>query len=1316
MAERAGRIPDTSVDPVAETVRRTGLFDSLDPAAFDVLVRDLERAEAEPGELVIREGDPGDAVYVVFEGTVQIFTTAEDGSPLVLDKVGPGGYFGEQALLPGRSGRRNASVRAHSHCVLLKVPKGAFQRALADNHPLKERLLQVGEQQLRARLVRQSRLFRSLELGGVDAETAERTFEEGAVLFREGDPADCLYVILSGGAAVYREEEGRQVLLTRLREGQCVGELALLTRGVRAATVVAEGRLRVFTVGAERFLDLYARSPEVREYMQTLQRVYKLPRRGFVTQHAGRFLDRDCITTLYHLLDGRTLAASRVVGQEIFNLELVAGEAGPPPGATARRWADPAQGLEREVRVTTDGRLLGLTAHGPWPELPELCLLVMDDRPIAGEQLVAFEGSGSCGFEARVLVGRDAEVVCTCVQVDRGALRRAIAGGCRRVEELQERTSCGTVCGGCVPAVLEMLGRADWTAVTIETERTVAPGIRSLRLKPSDGPAARARPGQHIVVEAQIGGRWVRRPYTLSSPRGETEGYEITVKREPHGTFSRWLFDHRQPESAVRVSRPQGDYFWEPDGAPVVCLVAGIGVTPALAICRTIAGEGLPHTLHIDYSARSAADFACAEELRAAAAGHPNIHLSLRETARDGRLQPRDVEALVRRYSDAWFFLCGPPGYLEAVAGYLAASGVPRERIRIEVFTHAGDPPVAPRRRPAGAPAADAVAPERHAHLFIPPTPPARRPLVETTGRLAGALADLANAGLLDWSPLRMALDRMMARIGPFDPSIPRDRFGMLAELGKGPVRHQLDSFARLAARFGPNKRRALEARREGAPLRSTTPDGDTWVYAIPNAPLARFEGPHAVRTGWERAADGPVVTICVTRSPEAIRKMLCDDPAFDRGPLPYHYFQQALGSSSIVPDACRKAAGLFSGQVRGNETWESQRALGVNLFGPPQLGERAREIAPALADIADGIGAWVDAHPGRVVDANVLMSRIAYHMVIPATFGRVDTREFSELGQRLSESMRRVFHYVEEMMFGKRSVIPAFHADRAESARVIGRMIEIIREKAADGSLDEGQRASPLVRLIVHGDEHGPPDEGALFTFVLSVVFGGHETTGHMLSWAIYELGRNPELRAAVVDELDAFHDAHGSQPITPDQYDERPYTQALLYELGRRHPPIIAVPRTALAPGEVPPDPETGIGAFRYPKDAMFLCSIVGAHMDAAIYPEPRAFRIERFLEGITPEMSLAERGRQVWATARRREEEFRLLTFGAGPGSCLGRGFNMLEFFMVLDELLSRFAFELEDPDREVADTQTPVSGPEPGRLGVRIRRRAPGARPT
>jgi len=98
---------------------------------------------------------------------------------------------------------------------------------------------------------------------------------------------------------------------------------ARLTHGTRrAATVVAETDLR--DAGGSRRAPFGACPRQRRDAAPrtspTLERVYTLPQRGIVTQHGGRFLGAECITTIYHLNDGRTLQSANVLGSPIYDL------------------------------------------------------------------------------------------------------------------------------------------------------------------------------------------------------------------------------------------------------------------------------------------------------------------------------------------------------------------------------------------------------------------------------------------------------------------------------------------------------------------------------------------------------------------------------------------------------------------------------------------------------------------------------------------------------------------------------------------------------------------------------------------------------------------------------------------------------------------------------------------------------------------------------------------------------------------------------------------------------------------------------------
>src|SRR6185436_16596549 len=103
---------------------------------------------------------------------------------------------------------------------LARVPKSAFQSALAQNDALRERLMQIGSEQLRGNLQALSPLARGLGLSSVSS--LQRELVPGEVLFRQGDEADALYFVSEGRLAIYRQDE----LIGYVERGGCVGELA----------------------------------------------------------------------------------------------------------------------------------------------------------------------------------------------------------------------------------------------------------------------------------------------------------------------------------------------------------------------------------------------------------------------------------------------------------------------------------------------------------------------------------------------------------------------------------------------------------------------------------------------------------------------------------------------------------------------------------------------------------------------------------------------------------------------------------------------------------------------------------------------------------------------------------------------------------------------------------------------------------------------------------------------------------------------------------------------------------------------------------
>lgn len=90
-----------------------------------------------------------------------------------------------------------------------------------------------------------------------------REYADGELVCRQGEPGDCMYLVQEGELEVLHEEAGRETSLGRLRAGDIVGEMAIVDRQPRSATVRAAGRARVLTLDKRAFLRQVAEDPSL---------------------------------------------------------------------------------------------------------------------------------------------------------------------------------------------------------------------------------------------------------------------------------------------------------------------------------------------------------------------------------------------------------------------------------------------------------------------------------------------------------------------------------------------------------------------------------------------------------------------------------------------------------------------------------------------------------------------------------------------------------------------------------------------------------------------------------------------------------------------------------------------------------------------------------------------------------------------------------------------------------------------------------------------------------------------------------------------
>lgn len=647
---------------VAHALLRSGLFSALSESAFATLVEGVAQVVVAGGEVAVREGDPADAGYVVLSGALEVITAAPDGGEITLGRLGPADHFGEQALLGGAEARRAATVRGSApRSELIRVDRAAMQAILERDAPLRRKLEALGRRQLEERMSRRTELVRAL-LGGADTEAHERSFEDGEVLFHEGEAPRAVFVILAGQVELFVDRDGLPLRTALIGAGLCVGERDL---GAHAATAVSRGPTRVLEVRRDALARLNSASPEIRSHLATLESVWELPQRGFVTQHLGSVEGRPCVTQLFHLADRRRYVSSHVIGGDALRFEAAQGE-------PARHVVTP-DGAVR-VALEADGHIWSIEGSLGVPVLAALFGRAIEGRPLSAAEADHLGTSGA-------LAEAEPDFACACMRVGFAQVRGAIEGGARNLAALQKRTGCGLSCGSCVPRLTELLGETAFVPVEIAAVERLTDTVRRVRLTADRQRAA--LPGQHLVLRITVDGARVERAYTLSGAAGGD--WEITVERTPDGVFSGWLFEHAREGTRLESSQPQGTYFWDGGPAPVVCFCGGIGVTPALAFARTLQREGWPHHLVVDWSTRHEADLAILGELQRPPAV-PNLVWSTRITSRAGRLRAADIARWPRRLPSAIYFLCGSPGFMSDVRGALVDAGVPAARIRVEHF------------------------------------------------------------------------------------------------------------------------------------------------------------------------------------------------------------------------------------------------------------------------------------------------------------------------------------------------------------------------------------------------------------------------------------------------------------------------------------------------------------------------------------------------------------------------------------------------------------------------------------------------------
>jgi CRP-like cAMP-binding protein len=120
---------------------RTGLFGELDENARRRLAEVAIERNYKKGQLIFYQGDLGESLFIVAEGSVKVFVTSEDGDEMVLVTLGPGDIFGELAVIDG--GPRSASAETLEATKLLALTRTTLLQVMHEHPAITDSLLRT---------------------------------------------------------------------------------------------------------------------------------------------------------------------------------------------------------------------------------------------------------------------------------------------------------------------------------------------------------------------------------------------------------------------------------------------------------------------------------------------------------------------------------------------------------------------------------------------------------------------------------------------------------------------------------------------------------------------------------------------------------------------------------------------------------------------------------------------------------------------------------------------------------------------------------------------------------------------------------------------------------------------------------------------------------------------------------------------------------------------------------------------------------------------------------------------------------------------
>ena len=392
---------------------------------------------------------------------------------------------------------------------------------------------------------------------------------------------------------------------------------------------------------------------------------------------------------------------------------------------------------------------------------------------------------------------------------------------------------------------------------------------------------------------------------------------------------------------------------------------------------------------------------------------------------------------------------------------------------------------------------------------------------------------------------------------------------------------------------------------------------------------------------------------------PDLIRDVLVTEHAhMVRDPLVQEILERTLGHGLLTSDG---------------DYWKRQR----RMIAPALHLRRVRGYADLMVQHA--LAAAERWREGQEADVEKEMDQITLSIVTAALFHVDANRHAATVASTLP-----ALQEISRRQFDRPVQIPDWlpTPERRRQRELSGRLSRIVLDaiRARRASNADGDDLLTMMVQMVDAETGERMTDEEIRAEVITFYLAGYETTALTLTYAWYEMARQPAIEARFHEELDQVL---GGRPPVFDDFDRLVYTRMIFKEALRLYPPAYFMLRGVAEPIE--------LGGHPIPEGSTLMISPFAMHRHPDLWDDPEHFDPERFV-----------------GDAERDWPKFKYFPFGGGPRICVGNQFALVEGPLLLATLGQHFRFELSWPEQPLVLDPRITLGPKGG-MPMRFRRR-------